>query len=761
MNVVITGFYSGPSPSAGLGAARSIKAAMPTARVTGIDYWTGSSGLQHDAVDEVTVMPQWEVLDRDLYARYIQDKLDAGSAFMPCLDLEIRWLADALPAHPLLLCPGPKALHLTRKPADLIAGELGLGTPEFLSCSEPDPVLHAFCRRHSFRVWLKSPHHGAALVRSWRELTAVRGSFAAAWGESGLFLQAHVHGHEESLVLIANQGRMLDGLHMVKRITTPEGKTWAGRVLPLAPAQRAALGRVAERLGWHGAAEIEVIRDLDGRLWLNEWNPRFPAWIHGASLCGRNLPAALVAAAAGRELPAPAVAAVPAREFTRVVVEIPVRDGLPLPLAEQAPEWQVGQVGKYAAGLQSLAVSLAWQEDAALARRAPDLSPQLRADVSAYLAQKQHVSPERFNCPETATAAFRAAAEQARRTSTHDFKVEVGYSVKTSPDDIYLELALKNDFDAECISQLEVARALEAGFAKQHIVLNGPAKNWPHGQTVRPIKAIYADSLEELEELVAAPRAARTIGFRIKLPCFLSRFGIDIANFERFTAVCEALRRLPIGTEIGIHHHLASAFIGQKLWNDAYDSLLSWADAIGRQAGRPVTTLDLGGGYYPEDLANLDLAGMVAHARSVLPGLQRLVIEPGRALTQETMGIATRVLEVRRQLRSAWPYELVVDACIAELPLAWVLPHRVVHARANGSWEVLPRGYTKVLGRICMEDDVLSDGIQVPEDIAVGDRLLFLDAGAYDRSMAYDFGKGGLEQAGSVDPQLVVGIARA
>jgi diaminopimelate decarboxylase len=60
-----------------------------------------------------------------------------------------------------------------------------------------------------------------------------------------------------------------------------------------------------------------------------------------------------------------------------------------------------------------------------------------------------------------------------------------------------------------------------------------------------------------------------------------------------------------------------------------------------------------------------------------------------------------------------------------------------------------------------MEDDVLSDGIQVPEDIAVGDRLLFLDAGAYDRSMAYDFGKGGLEQAGSVDPQLVVGVARA
>ena len=55
---------------------------------------------------------------------------------------------------------------------------------------------------------------------------------------------------------------MIDGLHMVKRITTPEGKTWAGRVLPLVPAQRAALESVVARIEWHGAAEVEVIRDL-------------------------------------------------------------------------------------------------------------------------------------------------------------------------------------------------------------------------------------------------------------------------------------------------------------------------------------------------------------------------------------------------------------------------------------------------------------------------------------------------------------------
>jgi diaminopimelate decarboxylase len=759
MDVLVTGFYSGPSPSAGLGVARSIKQGLPAARIIGLDYWNGCSGLQHEVVDELTVMPSWDVLDRELFAQLIRDKLAAGVPVVPSLDLEIRWLADALPAHPLLVGPGRQALEMTRKPASLIARELGLGVPEFLSCDVPDPGLHAFCRRHSFRVWLKSPHHGAALVGNWRQFAWLRRSFAAAWGEAGLFLQAHVHGHEESLVLIADRGRMIDGLHMVKRITTPEGKTWAGRVLPLAPAQRAALESVVEGIGWHGAAEIEVIRDLDGRLWMNEWNPRFPAWIHGATLCGRNLPAALVAAVTGCEIAATAPSR--AREFTRVVVEIPVREDFPLPLSEQPQEWQIGAVGKYAAGLQHLAVSLAEADDQHVPKRAPRISEELRADINAYVSHKTHASPERFTCQETAAAAFRTAAERTKAASTPDCKVEIGYSVKTSPDDIYLELALKHGFDAECISQLEVRRAIEAGFPKSRIVLNGPAKGWPHAQTLYPIKAIYADSLEELREIASAGKAAKCIGFRAKLPCFESRFGIDLGYFARFSAVCEILRSLPPGVEIGLHHHLASAFIGQKLWSDAFDALLSWADTIGKQVGRPVTTLDLGGGYYPEDFADLDLQAMVARARTRVRGLERLVFEPGRALTQETMAVATRVLEVRRHVGSSVPCDLVVDACLGELPLAYVQPHRVVHVRQNGSWQVLPRGYTRVLGRICMEDDVLSDGIGVAEDIAIGDRLLFLDAGAYDRSMSYEFGKGGLEQTGRMDPQLVIGAARA
>jgi diaminopimelate decarboxylase len=41
-----------------------------------------------------------------------------------------------------------------------------------------------------------------------------------------------------------------------------------------------------------------------------------------------------------------------------------------------------------------------------------------------------------------------------------------------------------------------------------------------------------------------------------------------------------------------------------------------------------------------------------------------------------------------------------------------------------------------------MEDDILSHGVQLPESVQVGDLVIFGDAGGYERSMSYEFGRG-------------------
>ena len=48
--VFISGLYSGPSPSAGLGVARSLRAAFPSAHLVGVDYYQPTS---HGAEREI------------------------------------------------------------------------------------------------------------------------------------------------------------------------------------------------------------------------------------------------------------------------------------------------------------------------------------------------------------------------------------------------------------------------------------------------------------------------------------------------------------------------------------------------------------------------------------------------------------------------------------------------------------------------------------------------------------------------------------
>ena len=87
--------------------------------------------------------------------------------------------------------------------------------------------------------------------------------------------------------------------------------------------------------------------------------------------------------------------------------------------------------------------------------------------------------------------------------------------------------------------------------------------------------------------------------------------------------------------------------------------------------------------------------------------------------------------------------EAVVDGSIAELPMYAFQPHRILGRDAEtGEWLPLGRGKTRLMGRLCMEHDVVAWNVELPEGVGAGDVLIFCDAGAYDRSMSYVFGRG-------------------
>lgn len=758
MKVYISGLYSGTSPQPGIGLSRSLRIAYPHATLIGVEYSNRSSGIHWPGFDELWLQRPWEELDLRTYAKQIEELLEAGALWISGTDLEALWLASVFPdGHPNLLSPPGAGLRCITKPGVEAHKGLPLQIPPFVSTDQSDWELHAFCRKHDWRVWLKGPYYEAVRTRSWDQFEAVRHALSKVWSTERLFLQAHVSGYEESIMLAAYKGELLGCVSMRKRDLTEDGKTWAGDVTELPANFAKPLRKVVLDVNWTGGAELEMVRDPEGNCWLLEWNPRFPAWVHGAAIAGTNLPAMLIEAATG--IPAEKTNA-ESEEFTRVVLEVPVRRRYPLPPLPEPYAGGVGHSMKHPSGMP------------ALAERLHKLHPHLNgangkngngshetnggAGVpQSFLHDLAGHDFDRLETPSflfldsTAARLFDHAATLAHSLSSPGLRVANGYSIKTNPDSRLIKLALDFGFYAEAISLLEVQKALTVGFRPDQVILNGPGKWWPAGMLPNePLHAVFCDSIADLKRVAAAAASgelkSNIFGLRLRTPHIASRFGISFNTPAEFRTLIDSVSLLPRNTTFGVHFHMASSNIGVRQWWHLFEAMIRWCRSIERLTGRPIEALDLGGGWFPDDWHQDradDFTRAVSHARTSLPHLREIISEPGKAMAQPSMAVAMRVLEI--QELSEESVEAVVDGSIAELPMYFFYPHRILRRNGEtGEFQPLKRGKTRLMGRLCMEHDEVASNVELPEGTQPGDVLIFCDAGGYDRSMSYEFGKG-------------------
>ena len=766
MKIYISGLYCGTNPQPGVGIARSLRMAYPQATLIGVEYSNRCSGVHWQDLDDVWLQRPWEELNLDSHAAAVKKVLDEGGLWISSIDLEIMWLGSVFPdGHPNLLIPSLGALQKVSKPEISAHKGLPVKIPTYVTTEISDWDLHAFCREHDWRVWLKGPYYEAVKVRSWAELETMRHVLSNAWSTERLFLQTHVSGYEESITLSAYQGELIHCVAMRKRDLTEMSKTWAGDISEVPKEFVAELRKVIKKLNWSGGAELEMVRDAQNQLWLIEVNPRFPAWIHGATIAGHNMLALLVEAVTG--VPAQEAIAV-SEEFTRVVLEVPVRPEFPL---SPLPEPLAGRLGhslKHPSGLLQFAnrlhnANVFNQEDgnghngngngngngtAAKMKPKADVPASFVEDLTGVdLASIE--TPSFLFFEKTARELFQNAAKRAEELSTDNLKIVNAYSMKTNPDERLLKIALESGFLAEGISLLEIDKAIQAGFRSEQTILNGPGKWW-HKEVLpeTPLYSIFCDSVEDFKTVVAGYESGdiktEIIGVRLRTPNIHSRFGIPIDTPEAFGELVELVKTLPREARFGIHFHMASSNVGVGQWWRLFESILRWCGSIEALTGRMIEVLDIGGGWFPEYIqkdSSENFKKALALVPEFLPHVRELINEPGKALAQPSMAVAMQILEIRNYVGDA--REVVVDGSIAELPMYFFYPHRILcQDRASGDWKSLNRGKTQLLGRLCMEHDIVANNVELPTDAQIGDVLVFCDAGAYDRSMSYVFGRG-------------------
>ena len=247
----------------------------------------------------------------------------------------------------------------------------------------------------------------------------------------------------------------------------------------------------------------------------------------------------------------------------------------------------------------------------------------------------------------------------------------VAYSVKANPNPALLEYFLAKQCDLEIASAGEFHSAFRAGCAPSRILFAGPGKTQAELELVikEGIGEIHAESVAEIRRIGAiadrlstrVPVAIRVNpgagaqGGAMRMGGKPAPFGVDE---EALDGTLDALLSTPSIEFHGIHLFAGTQILDHTVLISQYRKGLEIAERVANRTGRPLRTVDFGGGLgipYFEGEHELDMDRLreevallmtEARARSVFSGT-RFVVEPGRYLVGEAGIYVARVTDVK------------------------------------------------------------------------------------------------------------------
>lgn len=334
------------------------------------------------------------------------------------------------------------------------------------------------------------------------------------------------------------------------------------------------------------------------------------------------------------------------------------------------------------------------------------------------------------------------------------------YAIKANDAAPIARVIIREGCGVDVVSGGELSIALACGARPDRIVYSGVAKRDDEIDLALTtgIRAIHAESLEELDRIAARARALgkqARIGLRVN-PSVEADTHAHIATGHDEAKFGIAREDLPRAFElIGQHAELSlvgmSSHVGSMLMTtDPYVEALSVLIEIVRDArarGFALEYVDAGGGFgvsYRDDQQAVPGAEFVRAARAALDaaGLSdlALLIEPGRSLVAAYGVLLTHVIQPKRSnaggVARRW---LLVDAGMNDLirPALYQAHHRIVPVVAPStppstasSAEIVE---WRVAGPVCESSDDF--GVHPLPDPPPS-LLAIREAGAYGRSMA-------------------------
>lgn len=333
--------------------------------------------------------------------------------------------------------------------------------------------------------------------------------------------------------------------------------------------------------------------------------------------------------------------------------------------------------------------------------------------------------------------------------------VTMGWSYKTNYLKAICAVMHSEGAYAEIVSRMEYDKAKALGIPGDRIIFNGPHK--PIEVLEEAIKnrvrinVDHWDEIEDLEKIAEKLDRPVTFGIRINLDAGIypqwSRFGFNLESGQAMDAVRRITQNPKLQLD-GVHCHIGTYILEPGAYARQVEKMVAFGYEVEDRYGFRMDYIDIGGGmpsrcklkgtYLPPDVT---VPSVDEYAEEVCDALHRslrpnhkpeLILENGRALIDDAGYLVTSVVAAKRLPDSTRAY--VVDAGINLLFTSFWYKYNIeIDGEVSGLNEP-----AVIYGPMCMNIDVLDEGIQLPP-LSRGNRLILSPVGAYNNTQWLQF----------------------
>lgn len=307
LTVAVTGLNAIDSPGPGIAVIRALRDGLPGVRIIGLSYETLEPGIYlHDVVDKTYQIPYPSAGAEALMGRlkYIHEKENLA-VIIPNFDAELYnfiKIGSSLRSIGIeTFLPSIEQFEARDKINLYKFGEkYGLHVPKdkvIYNVSE----LYACAEEFGYPLVVKGKFYDAVVAHTMEQAQKAFYKLSAKWGFP-IIVQQFISGTEINVAVLGDgKGAAISVIPMRKLYITDKGKAWAG--ITLEDETLISLAKTfVSSTQWKGGCELEIMRTLEGKSYIMEINPRFPAWIYLSAGAGQNQPASLVKLALGDQI---------------------------------------------------------------------------------------------------------------------------------------------------------------------------------------------------------------------------------------------------------------------------------------------------------------------------------------------------------------------------------------------------------------------------------------------------------------------------